>query len=137
MKINLNFYKKKQFINFIFIGVINTLIHGFVLMLAIEELGFSVVMSHLLAFFTANIFSYILNSRVTFKAHRSLIGYARFFVASIVSLCLTLFISFVGEVFNLHYLIGFLFVIMLVPVFNFLLMKYWTFKNLDQKNFRL
>ncbi|EZJ82060.1 putative membrane protein [Escherichia coli 1-182-04_S3_C3] len=34
-----------------------------------------------------------------------------------------------GKFFDLHYLVSFIFIIFLVPIFSFTLMKLWTFKT--------
>ena len=118
-----------QFLCFALIGVTNTLIHGGILILLVEGLRLSVTLSHLLAFCCANIFSYLMNSWLTFKAQLSLSRYARFFLASMLALGLTLLISWLADRYGLNYLIGFVLIVFLVPFLNFLTMKFWAFSN--------
>lgn len=118
-----------QFLWFALIGITNTLIHGGILMLVVEGLRLNVTLSHLLAFCCANIFSYLMNSWLTFKAQLSLSRYARFFLASMLALGLTLLISWLADRYGLNYLIGFVFIVFLVPFLNFLTMKFWAFSN--------
>lgn len=116
-----------QFLTFAVIGVVNTLVHGSMLVIAVEWLSMDVVLAHLVAFSVANLFSYAMNSRLTFKVALSLARYIRFFLASILALGLTLLLSWLMDHFGFHYLVGFLLIIVLVPLFSFVLMKFWAF----------
>ncbi len=119
--------RNAQLLFFGLIGVANTLIHGAVLVLMVECLAVDVTASHLFAFCVANIFSYLMNSRLTFKARLALVRYVRFFLASLLSLGLTLLLSWITDAYGLHYLLGFVLVVVLVPLFSFLVMKFWAF----------
>lgn len=121
--------KNRQIIFFAGIGFLNTSVHGLVLVAAVEFFLLGVTVSHLMAFYVANIFSYIMNSKLTFRSELSFIRYGRFFIASLLSLGMTLLVSRLAEKYGLHYLLGFLLVIGLVPVLNFLVMKFWTFSG--------
>jgi len=57
----------------------------------------------------------------------TLAGYIRFFVASLVALGLTLLLAWLMDRFEFHYLVGFLLIVILVPVISFMLMKFWAF----------
>lgn len=116
-----------QFLTFAGIGVVNTLVHGSVLVLAVEHLGAAVVLAHLIAFCVANLFSYVMNSRLTFKTNLSLARYVRFFVASMLALGVTLILSWLIDHWGFHYLLGFLLIIVVVPIFSFMLIKFWAF----------
>jgi putative flippase GtrA len=116
-----------QIITFAGIGVANTFFHGLVLVFVMENLKWPVLLAHLLAFSAANIFSYVLNSRFTFHSALGLVSYGRFLIASLFSLCLTLMISGAAQWWGLHYWKGFLLVVILVPIFSFVIMKFWIF----------
>lgn len=118
-----------QFIIFSFIGVANTLVHGAILMLCVEVFGFFIVLSHLIAFCIANIVSFILNSLYTFQQQLTMRRYFKFLTASMVSLGLTLLLSWIMNALDTHYLVGFLVIVILVPLFSFAIMKYWTFAS--------
>lgn len=122
-------HKYAQFIKFAVIGVLNTLIHGGILTLAVEAFKADVVVANLIAFITANVFSYFMNSIVTFKAPIALLYYVKFFATSLFSLGLTLLIAWLAELYGLHYLVGFLFIIVLVPILSFFIMKFWAFSH--------
>ncbi|WP_376785652.1 GtrA family protein [Atlantibacter hermannii] len=125
----LNFFKRKrQFLVFAGIGVANTTIHAVVLTSLVEVIALDVTLANFISFMIANIFSYILNSSFTFLQPLSFYMYIKFLIASLLSLILTLMISELGKFFDLHYLVSFIFIIFLVPIFSFTLMKLWTFK---------
>lgn len=60
-----------------------------------------------------------MNSRLTFKSRLALVRYVRFFLASLLSLGLTLLLSWITDAYGLHYLLGFVLVVVLVPLFSF------------------
>lgn len=120
-----------QFLSFAVIGVANTLVHGALLAWLIEWWQCPLSLAHALAFFVANLFSYAVNSRWTFKAALSWTGYSRFFLSSLLSLALTLLISWLAQIQGLDYKEGFVLVVLFVPVFSFLVMKFWAFRSLD------
>lgn len=120
-----------QFLCFALIGITNTLIHGGILMLVVEVLQLNVTLSHLLAFCCTNIFSYLMNSWLTFKTQLSLSRYARFFLASMLALGLTLLISWLADRYGLNYLSGFVLIVFLVPCLSFLTMKFWAFSKFN------
>ncbi len=116
-----------QFLHFGLIGVANTVIHGIILTMMIEFFLLNVVLSNLLGFFAANLFSYFMNSTLTFKIKSSFILYCRFLLTSLFSLGLTLLIAWTMNHLGFHYLEGFLAVIFIVPTLNFLTVKFWAF----------
>ena len=116
-----------QFLPFAIIGSVNTLIHGGILVLSIEQLRLDITVSHMLAFFLANIFSYIANSKITFRSPITLSRYKRFVLASLLSLGLTLLLSWVANFYGLHYLAGFALIVVLVPILSFMVIKTWVF----------
>jgi len=122
-----------QLLNFTIIGIVNTFVHGSVLVFAVEWLGFAVVMAHLIAFCVANIFSYVMNSRLTFFAPLSIARYIRFLLTSLLALGLTLLLSLLMNHNGFHYLVGFLLIVLLVPILSFLLMKFWAFSEDHEK----
>lgn len=121
---------KYQFVLFCCIGVINTLVHGSLLVFFVELVQFSVILAHAFSFLAANMASFVLNSFFTFKQPITLSSYIKFLIASAISMGLTLSIAWCAETFfKLHYLVGFTLIIFLVPPFSFLLTKFWVFKK--------
>lgn len=116
-----------QFLLFSMIGVVNTGVHGSVLMVCIEMWGLAVVLSHLVSFSIANVISFALNSVYTFHTKITFRRYAKFWAASMISLGLTLSLSWIFKEFGFHYMVGFMFIIVAVPIVSFLIMKFWAF----------
>lgn len=112
---------------FAIIGVVNTFVHGAILLWAVETLHLHLLLAHALAFWVANLFSYIVNSRVTFKVPLGALSYARFLLASLVALCLTLGIAWLTNHLGVHYQIGFAIIVITVPLFSFAVIKFWAF----------
>lgn len=126
------FARYAQLLCFALVGVANTLVHGAILVVAVEWVALGVTVAHLVAFCVANIFSYLMNSWLTFKAALSLSRYARFFLASLLSLGLTLLLAWVSELYGLHYLLGFVLIVVVVPLLSFAVMKFWTFAHVRE-----
>ena len=116
-----------DFLRFAVIGGVNTLVHGAILTLAIEKFQLQLLSAHVLAFWFANLFSYVANSRITFHRPLSGLRYVRFVAASLVSLCLTLGIAWATNYFGVHYRVGFSIIVVTVPVFSFFIIKFWAF----------
>jgi putative flippase GtrA len=119
----------RQFFVFALIGVVNTGVHGVILMLCVEVWSLAIVLSHFISFSLANVISFILNSLYTFNTKILFGRYLKFWMASMVSLGLTLFLSWLINEFGFHYMIGFMLIVILVPIASFLLMKFWAFSN--------
>ncbi len=119
--------KYLEFLRFALVGFANTAVHALVVVGLMEAVAPPAAISNGAAFIIANLMSYALNSRFTFRMPMNLSGYRRFLLVSLVSLVLTLLITSVVEYAGLHYSIGLLMVIFVVPVMNFLVMKIWAF----------
>lgn len=119
--------KQRQFLLFVFIGIVNTFIHGTLLVIGVEFFKITVVMAHFFAFIAANIISYFLNGTLTFRVNLNVKRYVKFFIASMGSLGLTLTLSWLIDIYGAHYLIGFLMIVIVVPLISFFLMKFWAF----------
>lgn len=123
MKIFIN----QQFLKFVFIGIINTGVHGIALLSLVEAFGFSATLSHLIAFMIANSLSYTLNCKFTFTCHPNVSGYMRFFSASLLVLFFTLSTSMLFEFINIDYRVAFMVIIFVAPALSFILLKLWAF----------
>lgn len=119
--------RHKAFITFAVIGAINTMVHGAVLVGAMETWQLPLLLSHCLAFMVANLFSYVANSRITFKVAFGWRSYTRFLLASLLALGLTLSLAWVASQWGLHYVVGFAIIVLTVPLFSFVIIKCWAF----------
>lgn len=119
--------KYHEFIRFGLVGVANTMVHAGIVIALMEALAPPAFLANGVAFVFANLMSYSLNSRFTFKIPVSFLGYRRFLLVSLVSLALTLLITLVVEYLGWHYGVGLIMVILVVPVLNYMFMKVWAF----------
>jgi putative flippase GtrA len=119
--------KFHEFIRFGLVGVANTVVHAGIVIALMEAFVPPAFVANGVAFVFANLMSYVLNSRFTFKTPLSFLGYRRFLLVSLVSLGLTLLITSVVECLGWHYSVGLIMVILLVPILNYMVMKIWAF----------
>lgn len=117
----------QEFIRFGLVGVSNTTVHAGIVVALMELLTPPAFVANGVAFMFANVMSYILNSRFTFRTPSSFVGYRRFLLISLLSLGLTLTFTSMVEYFGGHYAFGLLMVIFVVPVLNYMVMKIWAF----------
>ncbi|MEN3141352.1 GtrA family protein [Ochrobactrum sp. WV_118_8] len=125
--INLVPQRYHEFIRFGLVGVSNTAVHAAIVVALMELLAPPAFVANGVAFMFANVMSYILNSRFTFRTPLSFRGYRRFLLISLVSLGLTLIFTSLVEYLGGHYAFGLLMVIFVVPVLNYMVMKIWAF----------
>lgn len=119
--------KYHEFIRFGLVGVANTAVHAGIVIALMEAFAPLAFVANGVAFVFANLMSYALNSRFTFKTPVSFLSYRRFLLVSLVSLALTLLITSLVEYLGWHYGVGLIMVILVVPVLNYLVMKIWAF----------
>ena len=70
--------KYYQFLRFALVGVANTAVHAGVVILLMETLAPPAAVANACAFIVANLMSYCINSRFTFRVPMSWLGYRRF-----------------------------------------------------------
>ena len=116
-----------QFTKFGLVGLINTLIHAVILFAAVEVSKLHPVVGNFMAFLGANMASFIMNSYWTFKTAPEVRRYGKFLTSSLLALGLTLGIAGVFEFLDIHYGLGFLCIILLVPTLNYWMLKRWAF----------
>ncbi|MDB5851176.1 MAG: gtrA-like family protein [Rhodoferax sp.] len=110
-------------------GVCSTLLHLGVVWLASNRFGAPLALANGLAFLVANGFSYLMQSRWTFKARpRSL---QRWCVASAALLCLSVGVGRLADLARLPTSIAWIVVVVPMMGVSFLLMRYWVFPRVD------
>ncbi|MHA7115258.1 GtrA family protein [Pseudomonas promysalinigenes] len=119
--------KYYQFLRFAMVGIANTAVHAGVVIGLMETLAPPAAVANGCAFIVANLMSYCINSRFTFRVPMSWLAYRRFLLVSLVSLGLTLLITSWVEYMGWHYGLGLVMVIFIVPVLNFMVMRLWAF----------
>lgn len=119
----------RQGVNFLWVGLISTLTHFFVLVFLVEQWGVSPEFATLWAFFASLLVSYFLNRHYTFHCQQLWWQtFPRYLFVTLVGLGLNVSLMyFFVSVLEISYLWGFVVVTLLVPISNFFLNRYWTF----------
>jgi putative flippase GtrA len=118
-----------QMVRFGLVGLAATAIHAVMLLFLVEVVGMGPVLASVPAFLTALAISFLVNHHWTFVAEGAYGRYfSRYAVVSAAGLILNVAIMY-GTVTLMHkpYVAGLGMVIVLVPLFSFLLQRYWTF----------
>jgi putative flippase GtrA len=119
-----------QFFSYVFVGGIGTVAHTGTLWLLTEYAGINPLVSSTVGFFISLFISYYLNSTLTFKKGFHIKFFLKYFIVSSFGLVVNLFILFtVQHVLLMNYMLGQLVAIVVVPILNFALNKYWAFNS--------
>lgn len=119
-----------KFLKYSFVGCICTLIYFISVFIFIEGLYMDPVVGSALSFIIMTIVSFFLNVKYTFGSIITRQRALRFTTVSAIGFLLNfLLMFFIVHVFNLHYFIGELVTILVIPVVNFILNNYWTFQS--------
>ena len=117
-----------RFLKFLSVGGLVTLLHVVIVVICIELLGFSQLISNSAAYVISNICAFFFNTKWSFSKGLTSNTFFKYQVVSVASFFILVFISSVSDSFGFHYLIGLLFVILVIPFFTYLMHKYWTYR---------
>lgn len=124
--------KKDLFIKFLmysFVGCICTLIYFISVFIFVELYDKDPVYGSTLSFIIMTIFSFLLNKKYTFGGDFTYKKFSRFLLVSLIGFGLNYGIMYtICEVLLFHYSIGELVTILVIPLVNFTLNNFWTFK---------
>lgn len=125
---------KSQFLRYALVGLFGTVIHFSLMVLAAEHWGWDPLVAATLGFLAAFIASYLINKRWTFASGLSHATSAwRYGAVSLLGLGVnSALLALLVYGFSFWYVSAQLAVIMVVPIMNFGLNRYWTFKAPDQ-----
>ncbi|GGG19301.1 GtrA family protein [Paenibacillus aceti] len=120
-----------KFIRYGLVGIIGTLIHTVVLTLCVELFVFPAVLATIIGFALSLIASFRLNTVWTFtKSAGSNLNFVKYTLTCSVGLLINVAIMYlVVDIFEGWYLLAQFIAIIIVPIFNFTLSKYWVFKD--------
>lgn len=122
-----------EFIKYGLVGIIGTIIHTLVLIMCVELFVLPAVVATIIGFIFSLVVSYKLNSVWTFSngSGRSM-NFAKYAITCMIGLLINIAIMFVVvDVFDALYLFAQVIAIIVVPVFNFTLSRYWVFKDVQ------
>lgn len=118
------------------VGVMGTLIHFLVLLLLVRNYALSPILASSLGFIVVLLISYQLNKYWTFNQQKTQDKSTQFLKYSVVSGCgliLNTSVMYVSiEWLHLHYVIGQALVIVVVPIFNYIFNRNWTFRAIPE-----
>lgn len=118
-----------KFIKYSFVGCICTLIYFISVFLFVELFDKDPVYGSTLAFIIMTLFSFLLNKKYTFGGDFTYKKFFRFLIVSAIGFILNYGIMYtVCEVMSYHYSLGELVTILVIPLVNFTLNNFWTFK---------
>lgn len=118
-----------RLLRFASVGGLSTCIHIAVVYGSIWQWSASPPLANGLAFLVATLFSYGVNASWTFSARPSASGLRRFVVVALCGLLLSLGLSHVAMVSGLPTWGGIALVVMLVPLFTYVMHAKWTFSS--------
>lgn len=118
-----------NFIQYGLVGVIGTVIHTVILTICVELFSINPLISTAIGFLFSLITSYILNSFWTFKGSSMGKGsFVKYLLTCSFGLLINMFIMYVVvHLAHSSYLLGQLLAVIIVPIFNFTISKYWVF----------
>ena len=122
--------KNQVFAKYIVVGGVGTCLHLGVLIILTELLSFNPLLASSLGFILTVIVSYLLNYKWTFSSlNKHSVAFPRYLSVSIMGLCLNTAIMFLSvNILHLWYGLGQLVAVILIPLHNFVLNSYWSFK---------
>lgn len=115
---------KKQFSLYTLIGIANTAVH-WIVFAVLYSLDYTQATSNLAGFLAASLFSYIVNSKVTFKTDLHIKRYLVFMAGMAV---ISLVVGYIGDVMILHPLITLIVFSFISLIVGFVWSKFVVFK---------
>lgn len=124
----------KKVFRYIVVGVIGTATHVGALVLLVEIFYMDPVLSSTLGFILTVIVSYILNYFWTFESSQNhIIALSRYVIVSVTGLLLNVGIMHLTvNILGWWYILGQATVSFVIPVTNFLMNNYWSFKSAEK-----
>jgi len=112
------------------VGCICTCIYFFSMFIFVERIGKEPIISSIISFVIMTLFSFFLNMKFTFGGEFSNQKLARFLIVASIGFTLNFIIMYtLIQVLSFHYLIGEIATTLTIPLVNFFLNHYWTFKQ--------
>ncbi|MBU5444368.1 GtrA family protein [Paenibacillus sp. MSJ-34] len=124
------FIFNKEFITFAGVGIFTTILHIVIYYVLTELLKINAIIASIPAFIISMIFSYIANHKWTFQVVKEHVRYfPKYIAVATMGLLLNLLLIFiVVNLLKFSNIIGVLVVVLIVPPFNYIVNKFWTFR---------
>lgn len=118
-----------KFIKYSVVGCISVLIYFLSVFILVELFDKDPIFASTFSFIIMTYISFLLNKKFTFGSDFSYNQLLRFLVVSAIGFILNFCIMYlVVNILSLHYVIGELITTLIIPIINFILNNYWTFK---------
>ena len=114
-----------QLSRYVLAGILATGVHLSIAWLLIYLLALSVFMANTMAFFTAFVFSYVLQTKFVFQSRFEWVRFLKFLSVQFAAFLLSFMIASLLPVQN-AYVQTFL-IVLIIPLVTFLIHKFWTF----------
>jgi len=122
----------REFLKFAIVGIINTLIHLFLLYILVEYFSIYYILASFIAFVFAVTNSFIMNTVWTFKEKIRIkpgFRYCKFFVISAIAALVNLSLLYIiTEFFGIWYILSQIIATGFSLIVNFIGNKFWTYK---------
>ncbi len=127
----MNKAKLKRLFSYGVVGVIVSGIYVLCTIFFIEMFGFRPTIASVLSYISSFMFSFFANHHVVFKSKEKMSKTVMRFilVSAFVFVLTTLIMYLMVEVFKIPYLFGVVVVLLVIPLSNFSLNSYWTFRE--------
>ncbi len=118
-----------KFARFALTGLLLTGVHTILAAAFIELVSALPPIANGLAFASATVLSYLINTHWSFSAKLSRSTFRKFLIVSVFGFVLAMLVSWLMQLAGYHYLLGILAVALCVPPVTFLLHNFWTYKT--------
>lgn len=120
----------RQLLTFAAVGIAATAMHYMIAVFAIEIISIKPLYANFIAYLSAVALSYIGHSALTFKVRKNKYNALRFFVVSIGTFGMSqMIVYFLTNYSLLSHRLVFLVVVFSIPIFSFILNKYWVYNK--------
>jgi len=117
-----------EILKFVLVGITNILVYFAMVYFFMVILRFDPVIANGVAYFSASIYSYAMNSFITFKLSFSFFRLFKFIVASIVLSLLASLITKLTLLLGYEYAVSMFLIIFGLPFLSFFTHKHWSLK---------
>lgn len=119
-----------QFVKYGLVGLIGTFIHSGILILLVEFFDYNPLFATTIGFLFSLVCSFLINVSWTFRSKKKFDIFLKYIIVSLLGLGINLLLMFLlVELLGLWYIWAQMVVLVIVPVFNFFLNRYWAFRN--------
>ncbi len=123
-----NFFETLRFAG---VGIFITLVYSLLLLICLDYYNFHPYLSNIIIVFITSLLSFNLHKNITFKKKDSLESteLIKFFMQVLITLFISSLLLKIGSFLNIQNIIIVLAIGILIPMVNYIIMKFWVFKK--------